>query len=269
MESVGIPDHAPAGSTAPPNPSGLLIATDVSAGYRDNLIVRGISLEVPKAGIVAIVGPNGSGKSTLIKALFGLVRLQGGTVVFDGRNITRRTPADLLSDGVGYVPQLPSIFPSMSVWENLEMGLTSAHHTGRSVWPAQHALDLFPALADRRHALAGTLSGGERRMLEIGRTMLLQPSLILLDEPSVGLSPSLTKRLFAILLELREATGVAMLVVEQNVRTALDVCDEALVIVSGQVAHRGKGADLLADPVVRRSFLGAGRPTPLTDGAGD
>jgi ABC-type branched-subunit amino acid transport system ATPase component len=240
-----------------------LVLDDIVAGYQGNVIVHGVSLTVPEAGIVAIVGPNGSGKSTLIKSVFGLVHISHGHISLDGQEISSLSPAKHLDRGMGYVPQLPSIFPSMTVQENLEMGLS--RNKGRNGHLPDYAFELFPSLEKRRTAKAGTLSGGERRMLEIGRTMLLRPSMILLDEPSVGLSPKLTKHLFEVLVQLRETAGVSLLIVEQNARTALEMCDEAVVLVAGRIAHQGRGMDLLADETVRQSFLG-GRPVG-SDGA--
>lgn len=236
-----------------------LVLENVISGYRGTMIVRGVELEVPESGIVAIVGPNGSGKSTLIKTVFGLVRLGGGSIRFGGRDLAGFTPAQRLLGGIGYVPQLPSVFPSMSVQENLEMGLYCNRGGEQEAHPVEYAYELFPQLAGRRTALARSLSGGERRMLEISRSMLLRPTLLLLDEPSVGLSPALTRQMFDMLVHLRETAGVSLLVIEQNAKTALEMCDEGVVLVAGKVAYRGTGTELLADDEVRRSFLGGSR----------
>lgn len=239
--------------------AGLRVERLVS-GYSGVAIVRGVSMFVSPSTISVIVGPNGSGKSTFIKTLFGLVKPLAGTVYFDGRNIAGLAPVQRLAHGIGYVPQLPSIFPTMSVQENLEMGVYSQRHRD-DIEPLDYAFELFPALAERRLALAQTLSGGERRMLEISRSLLLRPSLLLLDEPSVGLSPALTGQMFTLLRKLCTDLGVAMLIVEQNAKTALEACDTGVVLVSGRVAHQGNGKELLANAEVRRAFLGGG-PTP-------
>lgn len=239
--------------------AGSMVFDRVVSGYHGNMIVRGVSFEVPTSGIIAIVGPNGSGKSTLIKTAFGLVRVASGQIRFGDQNLAGMSPAQRLACGIGYVPQLPSVFPSMSVQENLEMGLYCDRGGAEAAHPLEYAYELFPQLAGRRSAAARTLSGGERRMLEISRSMLLRPSLLLLDEPSVGLSPALTKHMFEILVRLRETAGVALLVIEQNAKTALQICDEGIVLVGGKIAYHGTGKELLADDEVRRAFLGGGR----------
>lgn len=205
----------------------------------------------------------------MIKCAFGLLRPTYGKVTFEGEDITRLSPAQRLGLGIGYVPQLPSVFPSMSVTDNLQMGLYGSRSRVAEHLPVEFAFDLFPRLGERRSAIARSLSGGERRMLEIGRTMLLRPKLILLDEPSVGLSPLLTAQLFETLSDLRDRSGVAILLIEQNARTALEMCDTGVVLVSGRIAYQGSGGELLADDEVRRSFLGGvaletRRSTPRT-----
>lgn len=247
------------GSVATSGDTGLRVERLVS-GYAGARIVRGVSMAVPPSQISVIVGPNGSGKSTLIKTLFGLVKPLSGAVYFDGENLSGVAPVGRLGRGMGYVPQLPSIFPSMSVQENLEMGLY-CHRNRPETQPLERAFEIFPQLADRRDALASTLSGGERRMLEISRSLLLSPSLLLLDEPSVGLSPALTGQMFTLLRQLCTDLGVGMLIVEQNAKTALEACDTGLVLVSGRVAYRGDGRELLANSEVRQAFLGGGPET--------
>jgi len=233
----------------------MLALKGVVAGYGGFDILHGIDLEVRKGEIVSIVGPNGSGKSTVFKAIYGLINIRLGEVLFENQNVTSMSPQDLLRTGVAMVPQLSTIFPSMSVYENLELGMYLIGDKARVRKRIEEILTLFPRLAQRRAQYAGTLSGGERRALEIGRSLMLNPRMILMDEPSVGLSPILAKDMFAQLSELR-AAGITFLLIEQNARSALELADRGYVIQRGLVSHTGTGLALLSDDEVRRSFLG-------------
>lgn len=234
----------------------MLALTRVVAGYGGFDILHGVDLEVRKGEIVAIVGPNGSGKSTVFKAIYGLIKVRLGEVWFEGQNVTSRGPQELLRAGIAMVPQLSTVFPSMSVYENLELGMYLVRDKARVKRRIDDILELFPRLAERRTQGAGTLSGGERRALEIGRSLMLDPRMILMDEPSVGLSPILARKMFEQLQDLRKAAGITFLVVEQNARSALEISDRGYVIQRGRVSHTGTGSALLRDEEVRQSFLG-------------
>lgn len=233
----------------------MLALKGVVAGYGGFDILHGIDLEVRKGEIVSIVGPNGSGKSTVFKAIYGLINIRLGEVVFEHQNVTSMSPQDLLRTGIAMVPQLSTIFPSMTVYENLELGMYLVRDKTRVKERIDEILRLFPRLAQRRAQYAGTLSGGERRALEIGRSLMLNPRMILMDEPSVGLSPILARDMFEQLRELK-AAGITFLLIEQNARSALELADRGYVIQRGLVSHTGTGLALLGDDEVRRSFLG-------------
>jgi ABC-type branched-subunit amino acid transport system ATPase component len=233
----------------------MLALKGVVAGYGGFDILHGIDLEVRKGEIVSIVGPNGSGKSTVFKAIYGLLNIRLGEVVFEHQKITSMSPQELLRTGIAMVPQLSTIFPSMTVYENLELGMYLVRDKARVKRRIDEILAIFPRLAKRRAQYAGTLSGGERRALEIGRSLMLDPRMILMDEPSVGLSPILARDMFEQLRELR-AAGITFLLIEQNARSALELADRGYVIQRGLVSHTGTGMALLADDEVRRSFLG-------------
>ncbi|MBV6304531.1 ABC transporter ATP-binding protein [Candidimonas humi] len=234
----------------------MLALRGVVAGYGGFDILHGVNLEVRKGEIVAIVGPNGSGKSTVFKAIYGLIKIRLGEVSFEGQDVASLGPQDLLKAGIAMVPQLSTIFPSMSVYENLELGMYLVRDKALVKRRIDEILELFPRLAERRAQNAGTLSGGERRALEIGRSLMLKPRMILMDEPSVGLSPILTKNMFEQLQDLQKAAGITFLVIEQNARSALEISDRGYVIQRGVVSHTGTGRALLGDDEVRRSFLG-------------
>lgn len=234
----------------------MLSLSGVVAGYGGFDILHGIDLHVNRGEIVTVVGPNGSGKSTVFNAIYGLIRMRLGDIVFEGENVTSMGPPDLLRRGLAMVPQLSTIFPYLSVYENLELGMYLVRDRARVQARIQQIFELFPRLAERRKQNAGTLSGGERRSLEIGRSLMLEPRMILMDEPSVGLSPILTKAMFRQLRELRDTAGLTFLLIEQNARSALELADRGYVIQRGVVSHTGTGASLLADAEVRRAFLG-------------
>lgn len=246
----------PAGSSAVAEGQTMLALKGVVAGYGGFDILHGVDLEVRKGEIVSIVGPNGSGKSTVFKAIYGLIKIRLGEVLFENQKVTSLGPQDLLRAGIAMVPQLSTIFPSMSVYDNLELGMYLVRDKARVKKRISEILELFPRLAERRSQNAGTLSGGERRALEIGRSLMLDPRMILMDEPSVGLSPILARNMFEQLQDLRRAAGITFLVIEQNARSALEISDRGYVIQRGLVSHTGTGLALLGDDEVRRSFLG-------------
>jgi branched-chain amino acid transport system ATP-binding protein len=233
----------------------LLDARDLVAGYVPGVdILRGCSLEAGDGEVVGIIGPNGAGKSTLVKVLFGLVPVRSGTVTLRGADITRLPAHALVEQGVGYVPQMRNVFTSLTVEENLRMGLYLAPRRLAERLEAVNAL--FPRLAERRRQRAGALSGGERQMLAMGRALMMEPTVLLLDEPSAGLSPTNQDEVFVRVRQINEA-GVTVVMVEQNARRCLQVCDRAYVLDQGANAHTGTGADLLHDPKVIELYLGS------------
>lgn len=234
----------------------ILELEGVVGGYGSMTILNGTSFKVRRGAITTVIGPNGAGKSTVFKAVFGLLKLRAGTIRFDGTDITGRSPRRLLETGIVYVPQGRNIFPEMSVRHNLEFGGIAAG-PGIKDMPArvEKALDRFPALREKADVQASTLSGGQQKQLEIMRGLLLDPKLVLIDEPSIGLSPLLVQETFGILKELRDR-GVTILMVEQNARMALEMSDDGLVLELGQTRMHGPAAEILADPRVGQLFLG-------------
>lgn len=232
----------------------LLHASGLRAGYVPGVdILTGIDLDVGEGELVGIIGPNGAGKSTFIKAVFGLVAVRDGLVTFHGDDITDLAAHELVAKGIGYVPQRANVFPSLTVEENLQMGLYLAPKLWDERFPA--VVDLFPLLADRADQRAGLLSGGERQMVAMGRALMMSPSLLLLDEPSAGLSPSNQDLVFERVRGIADA-GVSVLMVEQNARRCLQIADMAYVLDQGTNAYSGPGHELLHDPNVIDLYLG-------------
>ncbi len=232
----------------------LLEARELVAGYVPEVdILRGVDLTLAEGEIVGMIGPNGAGKSTFIKAVFGLVPARSGTVTFEGDNITNTPPHDLVARGIGYVPQRANVFPSLSVEENLRMGL----YLRPSAWEERFAAvtELFPLVKERSDQRAGFLSGGERQMVAICRALMMSPSLLLLDEPSAGLAPQAQDAVFERVKTIGEA-GVTILMVEQNARRCLQIADRAYVLDQGTNAYTGTGHELLHDPNVIDLYLG-------------
>jgi branched-chain amino acid transport system ATP-binding protein len=232
----------------------LLHADELVAGYVPEVdILNGCNLELAEGELVGIIGPNGAGKSTLIKAMFGLVSIRSGTVRLRGEDITALTAHELVSKGVGYVPQNNNVFPSLTIEENLEMGL----YLRPKLWDERFAFvtDLFPLLADRRKQRAGNLSGGERQMVAMGRALMMDPAVLFLDEPSAGLSPANQDEVFLRCKQINEA-GVSIVMVEQNARRCLQICDRGYVLDQGRNAYTGTGMELLGDPKVIELYLG-------------
>jgi branched-chain amino acid transport system ATP-binding protein len=232
----------------------VLAADDIVAGYVPGVdVLRGCSVEVRPGEVVGVIGPNGAGKSTLVKAVFGLLRVRGGTVRLRGEDVTGRPAHELVRRGVGYVPQLQNVFPTLTVEENLRMGvyLRPKDHTRR----VAAVEELFPVLADRRRQKAGAMSGGERQMLAMARALMMEPQLLLLDEPSAGLSPLHQDHVFDRCRMINSA-GVAVLMVEQNARRCLQLCDRGYVLDQGRNAYTGTGTALLHDEKVIELYLG-------------
>ncbi len=231
----------------------LLSAAGLVAGYGGAPILHGVDLEIDATDVGVVVGPNGAGKSTALKALFGLVKITEGVVALAGEVVTNRAPEKMVASGAGFVPQEKNVFPTLSVEENLEMG---AYQRPEAV-AAQlgEVYRLFPVLAEKRRQPAGELSGGQRQMVAIGRALMMAPKLLLLDEPTAGLSPKVMHEIFDNILRVN-AEGVGVLMVEQNARQALAIASKGFVLASGRNRFTGRGADLLADAEVAKSFLG-------------
>ena len=234
---------------------------DVVAGYGDFMILNNLSLQVGRGRITLLLGPNGAGKSTVLKTLFGLLRVRQGRIRLFGQEITGTPSKELLTQhGIAFVPQGRNLFGQLSVYENLELGgITLGMKTTRERIP--EVLDLFPRVKERLHSAAASLSGGEQKQLEVGRALLLRPKVLLIDEPSIGLSPLVVQDVFKLLRRLADQ-GTTVLMVEQNVKSALKMADEAIALESGrQVLHKPAG-ELLADPHIERLFLGAAPTAP-------
>jgi ABC-type branched-subunit amino acid transport system ATPase component len=231
----------------------MLDIRGLDAGYGDLQILTDVDMHVGEGEYVTIVGPNGAGKSTAMKSVFGLTTHMGGTVTFRDEDIGGVETADIIGRGIGYVPQTDNVFPTMTVRENLEMGAYIDEGS------AQEALDAvferFPILDERQRQRAGTMSGGQRQMLAMGSALMLEPDLLLLDEPSAGLAPDLVDEMFDKIDEIN-ASGTAILMVEQNAKEALRRCDRGYVLVNGENAYDGPGTELLGDEEVRQRFLG-------------
>ena len=232
----------------------LLEVHELSAGYGDSDILHGLSLRVDDGELVAVIGPNGAGKSTLLKTLAGLVRPRSGRIALRGVDITGAGTRRIVASGLCYVPQEANVFPSLSVWENLTIGAWTA--PGASNERARAVVDLFPVLAERRRARAGTLSGGERQMLSLGRALMGRPRALLLDEPSMGLAPRITTQIMALVRKLCDERGLAVLLVEQNARSALSIADTGVVLDLGRVVATEDPERLADDADLRHAYLG-------------
>ncbi|MEL6947586.1 MAG: ABC transporter ATP-binding protein [Pseudomonadota bacterium] len=230
-----------------------LEASNLTGGYGGADILRACSLGVEKGEIAVIVGPNGAGKSTAMKALLGMLTIREGSVTLGGKDITQLSPQARIAKGIAFVPQTQNVFTGMTVEENLEMG--AFLRTDDFSKTIDEIYGLFPILGEKRRQLAGELSGGQRQQVAVGRAMMTKPDVLMLDEPTAGVSPIVMDELFDRILEIRE-TGVAVLMVEQNARQALEIADRGYVLVTGENRYTDTGEALLADPDVRRSFLG-------------
>ncbi|WP_136682852.1 ABC transporter ATP-binding protein [Falsirhodobacter xinxiangensis] len=231
----------------------FLIGENMIGGYGSANILHGCTIAVEKGQIAVIVGPNGAGKSTAMKAVFGMLKLRGGHVRLDGEEITALSPQDRVAKGMAFVPQTNNIFGSMTVEENLEMG---AFLRRDDIRPTRDMIyDLFPILREKRRQPAGELSGGQRQQVAVGRALMTQPKVLMLDEPTAGVSPIVMDELFDRIIEVAR-TGISILMVEQNARQALTIADRGYVLVQGANRFTGTGEELMADPEVRRTFLG-------------
>ena len=231
----------------------LLDVADLESGYGDLQILHEVDLTVDAGEYVTIVGPNGAGKSTVMKSIFGLTTFEGGSIRFDGEEISGHRPEEIIRTGIGYVPQNDNVFPSLSVLENLEMGAYILDDV-----PAdrlERIFDRFPILRERKGQSAGSMSGGQQQMLAMGRALMLDPDLLMLDEPSAGLAPDLVQEMFDRIDEIND-DGTAILLVEQNAKEALSRCDRGYVLVQGENRYVDEGRALLENESVRQDFLG-------------
>ncbi len=240
------------GSPAPGDP--FLIGDTMTGGYgKGPDILHECSVAVYPKEITVIVGPNGAGKSTAMKAVFGMLDVRAGSVRLDGEDITKLSPQDRVIKGMGFVPQNANIFTSLTVEENLEMGAFIRRDDFSDTM--EQVYELFPILREKRHQAAGELSGGQRQQVAVGRALMTQPKVLMLDEPTAGVSPIVMDELFDRIIEVARS-GIPILMVEQNARQALEIADRGYVLVQGRNAFSGTGKELLADPEVRKSFLG-------------
>jgi branched-chain amino acid transport system ATP-binding protein len=235
----------------------ILSFEDVVAGYGRQTILHGLTFSVRRGAITTVIGPNGAGKSTAFKAVFGMLPVRSGRIVFEGREITNRAPRQLIAAGICYVPQGRNIFTELSVLHNLELGGVAAPKGFDLAPRMEAAMDRFPVLRRKARQQASTLSGGEQKMLEIARGLILEPKLMLIDEPSIGLSPILVEELFELLRDMR-ARGISVLMIEQNAKRALENSDDGIVLELGRTRIADRADKILADPRIGQLFLGGG-----------
>ncbi|HEY9163514.1 MAG TPA: ABC transporter ATP-binding protein [Magnetovibrio sp.] len=235
----------------------LLSIDGLNAGYGKMQILHNFDLRVGKGQSLCLIGPNGAGKSTILHSIYGFTTIFGGTVTINGKDVTKMGPNDKLKNGgIAYILQDNSVFPDMTVEENLLMGGFLKNHTSESQEAAERVFEKYPRLRERRDQRAGVLSGGERRLLEISRALIMDPDVLLVDEPSIGLEPRFIDQVFEILEDLQKSEGKTIIMVEQNAKKGLEFADLGYVLVSGELAKAGNGDDLLQDPEVGRLFLG-------------
>ncbi|MFO1159971.1 MAG: ABC transporter ATP-binding protein [Reyranellaceae bacterium] len=235
----------------------ILSIENVVAGYGKMTILNGLSATIRRGAITTVIGPNGAGKSTLFKTIFGLLGVRSGRVTFDGGDTTSLPPRRMLDCGMCYVPQGRNLFPELSVRHNLELGGVALDNPSKLAPRIEAMMQRFPMLREKADAQASTLSGGQQKLLEVARGLLLEPKLMLIDEPSIGLSPLMVREVFGILTDLRNA-GMTILLIEQNARQALAVSDYGLVLEQGQTRIEDTAARILVDPRIAQLFLGGG-----------
>ena len=227
----------------------------MTAGYGSGPdIINSCTINVNKGEIVAILGPNGAGKSTAMKAMLGLLKLKSGSVIIDGKDISSLSPQDRVKSGISFVPQTKNVFPGLTVKENLEIGAFLRNEDLNKI--IDEIFSLFPILKEKSSQMVGELSGGQRQQVALGRALMIRPSVLMLDEPTAGVSPIVMDELFDHIIKVKE-TNVAIIMVEQNAKQALSISDRGYVLVTGKNKFEGSGKELLQDPEVRRSFLGA------------
>ena len=231
----------------------FLSAENMLGGYGETTILNDCSISVKKGEIAVIVGPNGAGKSTAMKAIFGMLDLRAGNIIFDGKDISDLKPQERVKRGMGFVPQTHNVFTSMTVMENLEIGgFTNQENLSENI---SEVFNLFPVLEEKQKQLVGELSGGQRQQVAVGRALMTNPKLLMLDEPTAGVSPLVVKELFEKIISIAR-TGIAILMVEQNARQALEIADNGFVLVQGENKYTDKGSKLLSNKEVRKAFLG-------------
>ena len=231
----------------------FLSAENMLGGYGETTILNDCSISVKKGEIAVIVGPNGAGKSTAMKAIFGMLDLRAGNIIFDGKDISDLKPQERVKSGMGFVPQTHNVFTSMTVMENLEIGgFTNQENLSKNI---SEVFKLFPVLEEKQKQLVGDLSGGQRQQVAVGRALMTNPKLLMLDEPTAGVSPLVVKELFEKIISIAR-TGIAILMVEQNARQALEIADNGFVLVQGENKYTDKGSKLLSNKEVRKAFLG-------------
>ncbi len=233
----------------------MLTLHEVTSGYGRTTILHGISAEVRAGEVVTIVGANGAGKTTTLRTIAGLLRPSGGRITFEGEDISRLTPHEVVARGITLIPEGRQLFPFMTVRDNLRMGAYTPHARGREKQTMDEVLDLFPRVRERLEQQAGSLSGGEQQMVAIARGMMARPKLLMFDEPSLGLAPIIVAQVFAVVEQI-VATGVTVLIVEQNVVRTLSIADRGYVLENGEIVMSDSGAALLRDDHVRRAYLG-------------
>ena len=231
----------------------FFVGEKMTGGYGGPDIITSCTLNVNRGEIVAILGPNGAGKSTAMKAMLGLLNLKSGKVIIDGKDISKLTPQDRVKEGIAFVPQTRNVFTGLSVQENLEMGAYLREERFEEI--INEIYELFPILKEKKSQLVGELSGGQRQQVALGRALMIKPSVLMLDEPTAGVSPIVMDELFDHILKVKK-TNVAIIMVEQNAKQALSIADRGYVLVTGENKFSGTGKELLNDPEVRRSFLG-------------
>ena len=231
----------------------FLSAENMLGGYGETTILNDCSINVKKGEIAVIVGPNGAGKSTAMKAIFGMLDLRAGNIIFDGKDISDLKPQERVKSGMGFVPQTHNVFTSMTVMENLEIGgFTNQENLSKNI---SEVFKLFPVLEEKQKQLVGELSGGQRQQVAVGRALMTNPKLLMLDEPTAGVSPLVVQELFEKITSIAR-TGIAILMVEQNARQALEIADNGFVLVQGENKYTDKGSKLLSNKEVRKAFLG-------------
>ncbi|MCA8926540.1 MAG: ABC transporter ATP-binding protein [Alphaproteobacteria bacterium] len=233
----------------------MLNLSNVDAGYGTFQALFGVSLEVRAGEAVAVIGPNGAGKTTLMRVISGLIAARGGTMVMEGADLTKTPPHEIITLGIAHVPEGRRLFPGMTVEDNLRMGAFIPSARAKFDERLAFVYELFPRMKERRHQLAGTMSGGEQQMCAIGRALMSEPKLLLLDEPSAGLAPVIVQRIFELVQQIRER-GLTVLIVEQNVQQVLQVVDRAYVLEAGSIRMSGSSRELAASEEVRRLYMG-------------
>lgn len=240
----------------PPDEGALLRIRDLTVGYGKITILYGINIDVREGEIICIIGPNGAGKSTAFKAVYGFLKPSSGRIYFGDTDVTNEEPEKIIQHGVTFVPQGRSTFSQMTVTENLELGMYLVRDRGRIERAKERIYEIFPRLAERRKQLAGTMSGGEQRMLEIGRALMSEPRMVMLDEPSAGLAPVISKQVFNAVRRLNEDYRITIFMVEQNARQGLEISHRGYVLEAGRNRFEGTGQALIASAAVQHLYLG-------------